>query len=157
MKRVAGIGLDGSNVTTTFGKVEAKTIKATYGDTLSPEWLTYMGNQEQDEQTDGTYSTDEVTISFSAVVFRTIVMPAFPITGAGNVRIPIVVTRAHSDLGSDSDLLEMCRCVNWAASVENSATVEVVETKWTTKQIRWTDRRITINRLAGVEPGANGF
>lgn len=155
--RTANIGFDGSTVTTTFGKAEVRAISAKYGDKLEPEMQAEMGAQDQSEQTPGKYSTEEVEIVFSALRFRTEIMPLFPANGAGNVRVPIVVGRTHPDLGSDSDLLENCRCINWGAAVENSSKAETVTTKWTTMQVKWTDRRVTINKLPGVEQGTGSF
>jgi hypothetical protein len=158
LRRVAGIGLDGSMVTATFGKIEVPLIKASYGDKLEPAFLSFMGSQQQDEQTPGTYKTDDVKLSMSAMVFRTLILPAMPATGGGNVRLPIVVGRTHPDLGSDSDLLENCRITNWSAAVENSNKAEEVELTATVQQIKWTDSRKTINQLRGVVPaGAIGF
>jgi hypothetical protein len=158
LRRVAGIGLDGSTVSTTFGKVPIPLIKCSYGDKLEPTYLSYMGSQTQDEQTQGTYKTDEAKITMSSVVFRTLFMPAMPSNGGGNVRFPLVVNREHPDLGDDSDLLENCRCVNWGAAVENSSKAEETELVLTIQQIKWTDDRKTINQLAGAIPaGASAF
>lgn len=152
LKRVAGIGLDGSTVTVTIGKNQTPAIKASYGDKLEPEALSYMGGQEIDELTPGKYSTDELKITLSAMIFRTVYMPSMPASGGGNVRMAIVVSRRHPDLGDDSDLLENCRCTNWAAAVENSSKAEEVELAFKPQQIRWTNQRKTINQLRGAVP-----
>jgi hypothetical protein len=158
LRRVANVGLDGSTVTIALGKLEIRVMSAGYGDSLKPEALSYMGSQTIDEMTPGVYETDEGSIKMSAVKFRTELMPAMPTTGGGNVRLPIVVTRTHPDLGSDSDLLENCRFTNWAAAVENSAKAEEVELKFKPQQIKWTDERKTINALVGAAPtGSVGF
>lgn len=158
LRRVAGIGFDGSTVSTTFGKVPVPLLKAAYGDKLEKVYLSYMGSQEQDEQTPGTYKTDDLQITMSSVIFRTVLMPAFPQTGGGNVRMPIVINREHPELGDDSDLLEDCTCSNWAAAVENSNKAEETTLTWTVRQIKWTDARKTLNQLRGVVPaGAIGF
>lgn len=158
LRRVAGVGFDGSTVSITLGKVEIRVIKAAYGDKLTPETLSYMGSQSQDEMSPGVYSTDDTKITMSAVKFRTEFMPAMPATGGGNIRIPIVVSRSHPDLGDDSDLLEDCRCTNIPAAVENSAKLEEVELTFKTRQIKWTNERKTLNALAGAVPtGAIGF
>jgi hypothetical protein len=163
MKRVIGIGLDGSNVSTTLGKVEVPLISASYGDKLEPGTLSAMGGQQIDEITPGNYATDDAQLKLSSVVFRTIIMPAMPATGGGNVRMPIVVSRSHPDLGDDSDLLEGCRIINWAAAVENSNKAEEVTLNVTVRQIRWTYARKTINQLRGPDgsialpAGTSGF
>jgi hypothetical protein len=145
-------------VTASFGKVELPLIKASYGDKIEPAFLSYMGGQEQDEQTQGTYKADELKITMSAVVFRTIFMPAMPSSGGGNARIPIVIGRTHPDLGDDSDLLESCRCMNLAAATENSNKAEEVEVSFSVRQVKWTNDRKTINALRGQVPtGAIGF
>jgi hypothetical protein len=158
LRRVANVGLDGSTVSMSLGKLEIRILKAGYGDSLKPESLSYMGSQKIDETTPGIYETDEGSITMSAVKFRTELMPAMPTTGGGNVRIPIVFTRTHPDLGSDSDLCENCRFTNWAAALENSAKAEEVELKFKPQQIKWTDERKTINALVGAAPtGPVGF
>lgn len=153
MQRVVGIGIDGTNVSITAGKTVIPCLKAGYGDSLDPQFLSYLGSQEQDEQTDGTYKTDDVAITMSSVVFRTLFMPALAATGAGNTRFPIVVLRSHPELGDDSDLLMDCRVKNLAAAIENSSKAEETEIKLSVRQIKWTDARITINRIAGVTQG----
>ncbi len=158
LRRVAGAGLDGSTVTATLGKLEVPLISASYADKLEPGKLSYMGSQQIDELTQGTYSTEDAKLKMSAVIFRTVVMPAMPSIGGGNVRMPIVIGRTHPDLGDDSDLLEGCRITNWPAAVENSNKAEEVELTCTIQQIKWTDQRKTINNLAGVVPsGTIGF
>jgi hypothetical protein len=156
MKRVIGVGLDGSTVTTSLGKIEIPLIKADYGDNLETAWLSYMGSQEQDEQSPGAYKTNNLKLTTSAMVFRTIIMPAFPNNGAGLVKMTIVVSRTHPDsnVGSDSDMLVGCRCMNFAAAVENSNKVEETTLEWTVKQIKWTNARKTINLVNGA--GAAG-
>lgn len=160
IKRVVGLGLDGSNVESTFGKLPIPLVSASYGDKLEPGTLSKMGAQQIDEVTQGTYAIDEVSLKMSAVDFRTILMPAMPQHGGGNVRIPVVISISHPDLGDDSDLIESLRIINWAAAVENSNTAQTVELKGMATQIRWTHQRKTINQLRGVAPttpGAHGF
>ncbi len=149
LRRVIGAGLDGSTVTTTFGKAEIQLIKAAYGDKLETAFLSYMGSQEQDEQSPGSYKTDELKITMTAMIFRSVLMPSFPNNGAGLVKMPIVISRSHpeSNVGGDSDLLLDCRCMNFAASVENSNKIEEVELTWTVRQIKWTRVRKTINQI----------
>lgn len=158
IRRVTGLGFDGSNVTATFGRKEIRLISASYADRLEKGKLSQMGSQEIDEISNGTYATEDAKLKISAVTFRTVLMPAMPATGGGNVRMPIVIGREHPDLGDDSDLLEGCTINNWAAAVENSNKVEEVELTATVRQIRWTHQRKTINQLAGAVPaGATGF
>lgn len=147
MRRVIGVGLDGSSVTTTLGKIEVPLIKAGYGDKLETSFSSYMGSQEQDEQSPGSYKTDDLKMTMTAVIFRTIIMPAFPNNGAGLVKIAIVIGRSHPELGSDSDLLIDCRCMNFTGAVESSNKVEEVELTWTVRQIKWTRARKTINQI----------
>lgn len=157
LRRVKNIGLDGSTVTATIGKREIRIVKASYGDKLEPAFLSEMGSQEQDEQSPGTYKTDEVKITMSSMRFRTEFMPAMPATGGGNVLLPIVIGRQHPDLGDDSDLLLDCRCTNWGAAVENSNKVEETELTFSVRQIKWTDERKTINQIYGVAATASQF
>lgn len=158
LRRVAGVGFDGSTVAIAFGKVEIRCMSASYGDGLKPEKLTYMGSQTIDEMSPGVYETEDAKIKMSAVKFRTEFMPAMPTQGGGNVRIPITVTRSHPDLGDDSDLLEGCRLMNLPAAIENSAKLEEVELTFSVQQIKWTNDRKTINALQGAVPvGASSF
>ncbi len=158
MKRVIGVGLDGSTVATTLGKIEVPLVKADYGDSLEAAFLSNMGGMEQDEQSPGAYKTNNLKMTMSAMTFRTIVMPAFPRNGAGLVRIPIVISRSHSEAGNDSDLLVDCRCMNFAAAVENSNKVEETTLEWTVRQVKWTKARITINLIKnGGAAGVSKF
>lgn len=157
IRRVAGLGLDGSNVSITFGKVEIECISATYGDKVEKGTLSAMGAQQIDEVTQGTYSIDDCKIKMSSVRFRTLLIPAMPATGGGNVRMPLVVGRSHPELGDDSDLLDGSYITNWGAAVENSSKAEEVELTCKVTQILWTNERKTINQLRGVPAGAHAF
>ena len=153
MQRVIGIGIDGTTVSITMGKTVVPCLKGGYADSLDPQFLSYMGSQEQDEQTDGVYKTEDAAFTMSSVVFRTVFMPAVAANGAGNTRFPVVALRSHPELGDDSDLLVDCRLKNLAAAIENSSKAEETEIKLSVRQIKWTDARITINRIAGVTQG----
>lgn len=153
MQRVLGIGLDGTTVSVTIGRTVIPCTKGSYADNLDPQFLTYMGSQSQDESTPGTYKTDVAKFTMSSVVFRTEFLPKLPQNGAGNVRFPMVVGFEHPDLGDDSDLLEGCKIMNLAAAIENSGKALETELSFQVQQIRWTDRRVTINRLSGVAQG----
>lgn len=158
IKRVIGIEIDGTIVTTTFGRHEITTLKVSYKDGLETAFLNEIGTQAQAAQTPGTYKTDDIAITFRSTVFRARVMPLFPKYGGGNVIIPIVIGFAHPDIGNDSDLLFGCRCVNWGTSIENSNKAVEVETMWKARQIFWTSQRKTINALKGAVPvGASKF
>ncbi len=154
MHRVIGSGIDGSSVTTTIGKGEVPIIKADYGDSLETTFLSYLGSMEQDEQSPGSYKTSNLKMTVSAMIFRTIIMPNFPNNGAGLVKLPIIISRTHPETGSDSDLLIDCRCMNFAAAVENSNKVEETTMEWTIRQIKWTRARKTINQIKNG--GASG-
>lgn len=147
LRRVANLGLDGSTVTVTLGKIQVPAITASYGDKLTPGKLTAMGSQEIDELTPGNYETDDAKIKVSAVTWRTVIMPAMPKTGGGNVRMSLVIGREHPDLGDDSDLLEGCRIISMPSAAENSNKPEEVELTFTVRQVFWTDERKTLNQL----------
>lgn len=152
------LGLDGSTVTWKLGTLDVPLVSASYGDSLSTEFQPTMGSQERGEQSRGTYSCEDAKIVMSSAVYRTILAPALPVNGAGNLLLPIVISYVHPDLGDDSDLLEDCRLVTPTTSLENSSKIINVELTFTVAQIRWTDRRVTINTLDGVEEtGENGL
>lgn len=157
IKRVEGVGLDGSTLTLTFGKIEIPAISGTYGDKLETGELSYMGSQEIDEVTQGTYAVDETSFKISSVIFRSVLMPAMPQHGGGVIRMPVVVFKTHPQLGSDSDLLKFFRITNWAAAVANSNTAFEIDLKGKPKQILWTDERKTINLLRGEQLGVSKF
>lgn len=153
MQQVVGAGIDGTIVSITMGKTSIPCTKASYADSLDPIYLSYMGSQEQDEKSLGSYRTDATAITMTAKTFRVLFMPLFPANGAGNVQFPIVVLRSHPTLGSDSDLLVNNSITNFAAAVEASSKLEEVEIKLSTQQIKWTDRRVCLNLIAGTPQG----
>lgn len=158
IRRVIGIEVDGSIVTTTFGRHEIPCLKASYGDTLETAFLVEMGSQKNAAQTPGTYKTEDATFTFRSTVFRARVMPLMPKFGGGNIIIPIVIGFSHPDIGSDSDLLSGARFTGWKAAYENSNKAAEIEIKATVLQVRWTSRRQTINALNGAVPvGASKF
>lgn len=158
IRRVIGIGLSGKNVSSTWGKIEVPLISGQYGDKLEVGELSMMGGQQIDEVTEGTYSTEEVTLKVSQVTWRSIILPAMPKNGGGLIRIPIVIHFSHPDLGDDSDLLDGFRLLSWPTSADNSNSALEVELKGKPRQVLWTHERKTINQLRGLPPpGAHGF
>lgn len=157
LRRVANVGLDGSTVTMSFGKVEIRCIKASYGDKLEKSKLSEMGGQTIDAISRGTYATDDLKVTMSAIRYRTEFMAAMPTTGGGNVKMPIVIGRSHPDAGSDSDLLEGCEYLGTTQAVENSSKVEEVELNFIVAQLKMTDERKTINQTGSVQVGTSGF
>lgn len=157
LRRVANIGLDGTLVTLSFGKVEIRCIKASYGDKIEPGKLSEMGAQDISEITPGTYSTDDLKVTMSGMRFRTEFMPAMPADGGGSIIMPIVIGRVHPDLGDDSDLLEGCRWTGTSGSVENSNKAEEVELTFVVKGIKWTSDRKPINKIGSGVIGQAGF
>lgn len=147
IRRVDRIGLDGTTLSVTLGRIQVAALKASYGDKLETATLSEMGSQAIDVRTPGNYSTDEVAISFEAVTFRSEVLPRLQTTGFGNEKLPIVFGFTHPDLGDDSDLLIGCRVTNLAQAIENSNKALEVELKLTTDQIFWGNDRKTINSL----------
>lgn len=158
IRRVIGIEVDGSIVTTTFGRHEVPCLKTSYGDALETAFLVEMGSQRNAAQTPGTYKTEDATFTFRSTVWRARMMPLFPKYGGGDVIIPIVVGFTHPDMGSDSDLLQGARFTGWKAAYENSNKAAEIEVKATILQILWTSQRKTINALRGAIPvGASKF
>lgn len=153
LQRVANIGLDGTDVSISFSSTTIPCIKMSYGDAVEKAMLSYMGAQQQDERSSGTYKTSEVSITMSSLVFRTVLMPLLPTVGAANVIFPLVVNRQNPNIGDDSDMLDDFCFTNFDAAVENSNALEQVELKGSVMQIYWTDRRIAINRRAGLDQG----
>jgi hypothetical protein len=147
LRRVTGAGFDGSTVTTTLGKIEIPIIKADYGDALETAFLSYMGGQENDEQSPGSYKTNNLKLTVSAMVLRVDILPNFPVNGFGLTELPIVISRSHPEAGADSDMLLRCRCTNLAAAVENSNKVEESTLEFTVGQVKWTRNRMTINKV----------
>lgn len=155
LRRVATSELDGTIVTTSFGSTQVQCAEGSYGDGIETGNYTPMGSQGGGRRTRGVYKTEEWSFKISSFDFRTILMPAFPEVGAGNIEFPIVVGVRSPDLGDDSDLLESCRCTNWTAAVKNSSEALMVDLKGTTQQVRWTNKRITINVPDGAEQGTS--
>lgn len=158
IRRVVGASLDGSNVRVILGKTEVPALSASYADRLETADLSYMGRQQIDETTQGTYARDDGELKISSVIFRAEFMPRMPLRGGGNIRIPLIIAFSHPELGSDSDLLEACRIVNWAAAVQNSNASLETTLKLKYRQIFWTEQRKTINDLdGGIPRGASAF
>jgi hypothetical protein len=153
LRRVASSEFDGTVVTTSFGSTEVDAAEASYGDSIETGNYVPMGSQGGGRRTRGVYKTEEWTVKMSSYDFRTVLIPAFPTNGAGNVVFSLTINRRHPDLGDDSDMLESCRCLNWSDAVKNSSEVEMIELKGTVQQIYWTDARITINLPDGTEQG----
>lgn len=147
IKRANRITPDGTTVTITFGRRQVACLKATYGDALESSDVTAMGSQQIDGQTPGSYKTDEVSVTMEYATWSAEFMPNAQKDGFGNERLPLVVTHFHPDLGDDSDLLDACRYMGTSAPKENSNAVLVVELKFKTPQIYWTNARKTINQL----------
>lgn len=158
LRRAIGIEVDGSIVTTTFGRHEIPCLKASYGDGLEPSFLVEMGSQRSAAQTPGTYKQEDCSITMRSTVFRARFMPLMPKYGGGNIIIALVVGFSHPDIGTDSDLMTGARCTNWKAAYENSNKAAEIELKWTFLQLFWTSKRQTINALRGAVPtGASKF
>ncbi|SRR6266404_1882100 len=147
IKRVRGLGLDGTTTTIAFGRAQIPCISVSYGDKLEPENLSYLGSQQIDEQTEGTYSTVPAKIKMSAVVYRADLMPLLQKVGFGAERLSVVVSETHPDLGSDSDLLTGARFTGTDAASENSNKVKEVEFEMSFTQLYWGNDRITRNKL----------
>lgn len=147
IQRVDRIATDGTTVSITIGRHTVAALKAAYGDKLETATISEMGSQQIDARTPGSYSTEELTISFEYVTFHAEVAPLLQTDGFGNEKVPVVISESHPDLGDDSDLCDGCRFVSQKDSVENTNAARVVETTWTVDQVYWTDARKTRNQL----------
>lgn len=155
IRRVASSELDGTTVTISLGSTQVACAEGTYGDSIERGNYTPMGSQGGGRRTRGMYKTVEWTFKISSFDFRTIIMPALPKVGFGNVVFPIIVGVKHPDLGDDSDLLESCMFSNLDAAVKNSSEVMMLDIKGTTQQVYWGDERRTINVPDGTEQGVS--
>lgn len=136
---------DGSCNSVTILTTTIPALKASYDDKLDKGSVTPMGTQGPGSTTPGTYTASEAKITFRSEDFRTQVLPLLPAVGAGNYEVPIVVTKTHATLGSDSDLLLRCCLVGISASTENSNKADEIETTWKVcGGIQWTDERTKI-------------
>ena len=153
LQRVNRIALDGTTVSVTFGRRQIPCLEASYGDKLEPADITEMGKQEISASTPGSYSCDEVTIKMELATYSSQFAPLLQKDGFGNSRMPIVVTWSHPDLGTDSDLLDACRFVGATqGSVKNDNAAHVMELKFKTTQIYWTNERKTRNQRDLSQP-----
>ncbi|MEQ9324836.1 MAG: hypothetical protein RIF41_37060 [Polyangiaceae bacterium] len=158
IKRVEGLGLDGSTVNIMLGKIEVPMISASYGDKLDVGELGYMGGQQIDELTQGKYSTDEITFEVSDVIYRSLILPNMPSRGMGVIRIPsIIINKEHPDLGSDSDQLSGCRLIGWPMQINNTQEAFKLSLKAKCRQVLWGSERKTINLLRGEQLGVSSF
>ncbi len=147
MRRVNRNALDGTSIVLMFGRLYIPCLKASYGDKIEPENLTFMGSQQIDAQTTGIYSTDDAKVTMESTVFRAELLPQFQQNGFGNERLSIIFSYSHPDLGDDSDFIDGARFTNIAAAVENSAKAFEVELTIKFTQCYWGDDRKTINAL----------
>lgn len=147
IRRVKGIELDGTTTIMTVMRTEIPCLGASYGDNLAPEKLRQMGSQQIDAITMGTYETEEGKVRMSASNFRGLFFPLVDQHGFGNRDVPVIFSFYHPQLGNDSDLLEGCRFIKLTQALEASSKAQEVEFGIILRQIRWTERRITINAL----------
>lgn len=147
LRRVVGAEFDGTVLHYVFGRTMIPLLSASYGDSLAPEKISDMGSQTIDAMTLGKYDTTEGTIKMRSSVYRSDLLGNLPQNGFGNLGLPIVILMDHPDLGSDSDLLQGARLIAPSAPHENSSKPEEVELKIVYRQVYWTDRRVTINRV----------
>jgi len=152
IRRANHIAIDGTTVSATFGRNQIACVKAAYGDKVETAALSEMGSQRINVRSRGSYTTDEFSITFEETRFRAEFTPLLQRSGFANEMIPIVIGVFHPDLGSDSDLLEECRLLSISNEYENSNAVKLIETKWSTNQIYWTEARITINQRDLSQP-----
>lgn len=157
IRRVKRIALSGTDLTITIGKTTIPLTKISYGDKLETGTLNHMGAQEISARTRGTYSTDEVKIGIDAVVYRAELYPLLAKDGYGNAVQPVVVTYAHPDLGSDTDLLEDMRITAPAFSPDNSNKAQEVEITGVFNQLKIGNERKTLNSLDPSQQIGNGF
>ena len=135
IQRVGGRGLDSTMTGVTIGKLDMPYISAAYDDSVEPGFLSHAGSQAQDEQSEGAYKTEMLKLKISAMVFRSIFLPAMPRSRMSSLLLPVVVGFQHEDIGTDSDLLHNCRFVAWPQSIENDVKVLEVELSATIQQI----------------------
>lgn len=144
--RVNRIAADGTTVTVTIGKHVIPLLEISYGDSVESEDMSEMGVQEISASTPGQYKTDEITAKMAYDTWSSKFMPLAQKDGFGNERFQMVVSHSHPDLGSDSDLLDPCRYMGSKAAKQNSASPAVMEIKFKTQQVYWTDARKTLNQ-----------
>lgn len=149
IRRVGDIEFDGSCVTVTIGRAIVEVMKISYADSITTSTVTSMGSQEQDARTDGSYKTEQVSITIRGSLWRRDVLPTLPPNGFGNSRRSIVVGYKHPELGTDSDELAAARFVNLGAAMEAGEKAAEIELKCDIKQIFWGDGRFTLNRVKG--------
>lgn len=152
MRRVNRNALDGTNIVLMFGRLQIPCLKASYGDKIEPENLTFMGTQEISAQTTGTYSTEDAKVTMESTVFRADFLPNLQQNGYGNERLSMIFSYSHPDLGDDSDFIDGARFTNIAVAVENSAKAFEIEIGIKFTQLYMGDARITINSLDPSQP-----
>lgn len=154
LQRVAGQEFDGTCITMVIGSYRIPTLKSSYSDKINPEMLSFQGSQQIDAVTPGGYSVEKGKFSTTASVFRSILAPLLNQVGFGNVVSEVAFSYAHSFLGSDSDYLADCRITALSNSTEAGGKALENEFEITYRQIFWTDRRVTINRLGDIPASA---
>lgn len=152
MKRVLNCELDGTVLHATIGRTIIPVLGANYGDNLNPEFLSFAGSQKIDAQTLGTYKTDQGSLKLAGSIFRAELLPRLPRRGFGNLFLPIVFSWVHPMMGNDSDLLHGCRLIMPKGSFDNTAKPQEIELGFSTTQIYWTEKRITVNLLDTTQP-----
>ena len=151
IRRVNRTAFDGTCISITLGRSQAKCLKISYGDKLEPQTLSNMGSQEIDAMTPGNYSTEDAKVTMEATEYRASILP-YLTPGYGNQLMPIVVGFSHPDVGDDSDLLDGARIIGNSAPAETGGKFHEVEFTIKFMQLAMGEKRVTINRLAGTTP-----
>ena len=106
----------------------------------------------------GSVNVDEVKISFYEHEWRSVIYPALPRRGFGNVRFPITINYSHPELGADSDLLVNARLTGTKKAIETGSKALLTECTFTITEIQYGESRKTMGSDTGsVVDGSSGF
>lgn len=150
IQRRSGLNFDGSCAHLTFGKVEIPFISISYGDNLKAEWVYRAGEQVPEDDTPGQYEPEEGSVKISSRNARSVLFPALPKLGAGNVRRVAIVSFKHPEIGNDSDALIACRIMGTKASIEASAKGDEMGFNIRYRMVAWTEKRICFGNPTGT-------
>ena len=148
---INNVAFDGSMCFAQFGALAIPITAASYGDALETDAAGDCGSQEEPYVTPGRIKNKQPTFTFRMNIFLAAFQPALATMGFGNTALPVTCSYVTPDSGSESDLIEACRYVDFEQKWDNTNKVIVCETKWVCARVRYSNaRKLRGSQIAGA-------